>query len=220
MAPAITRLDLLIANAYLVGTGNSRVLIDTGPDFAYHRLRRQLDGHGVKPGDLANVILTHAHPDHAGNAARLKRDFGAAIAVHALEADWVRRGTTELYQPCGVFGHILNRVISRHFEPCPVDRVLDGDETIALDGTTLGIVHTPGHTPGHICVACDDDLFAGDLMRGGMLRRDVIAGPFFVQDRRQLAASVDKIKRRHPGCLHFGHGQPARGTELETYRSL
>lgn len=213
----IVRLDLLISNAYLVGSGRKKVLIDTGSDFAYPRLRKQLAKHGVAPGDIALVLLTHAHPDHAGAAARLKRDFGAPVAVHAAEAEWLRTGTTELYQPCGLFGHFLNRVIPRRFEACEVDRVLNGDEVLDLDPGIGGlhVLHTPGHTPGHLCVECEGgDLFAGDLMRGGMLRRDVVAGPFFVQDRRQLDASVRAIKARRPACLHFGHGHAAGGEAL------
>ena len=221
MATTISRIDCLISNAYLVGCGKNRVLIDTGSDFAYGRLRGQLARQGVKPGDLKLVILTHAHPDHAGSAARLKRDFGAEIAVHATEAEWVRTGTTELYQPCGWFGHVLDRVIPRTFEPCPVDRELDGDETIDLGPTigSLSLIHTPGHTPGHICAAHRDGaLFAGDLMRGGMLARDHVAGPFFVQCRADLVASVRRVQARHPGTVHFGHGQPASGAALARYQ--
>ena len=220
MPIAIERIDLLISNAYLVGSGKRRVLIDTGSAFAYSRLRGQLDRHGVRPGDLSAVILTHAHPDHAGNAARLKRDFGATIAIHAAEAAWMRTGTTELYQRCGVFGHILNSVMSRTFEPCAVDRALNGGETIDVGDqqAPLGILHTPGHTPGHICVTCADDVFAGDLMRGGVLRRNVVGSPFFVQNRRELTTSIETIKRRHSACLHFGHGLPASGAVLDQTR--
>lgn len=217
MPAFIKRLDCVISNAFLLGTGKHRVLIDTGSDFAYGRLRRQLTREGVQPGDLKLVILTHAHPDHAGSAARLKRDFGAEIAVHATEAAWVRTGTTELYQPCGWFGHALNLVIPRRFEPCLVDRELDGTEMIDLgaDGGRLALIHTPGHTPGHMCVACDGgDLCAGDLVRGGMIKGGSVAGPFFVQDPQQLAASVKRIEARAPRCLHFGHGKPAPGWAL------
>lgn len=63
MTASIERLDCVISNAFLLGSGRNRVLIDTGSDFAYGRLRRQLAGDGVLPGDLKLVILTHAHPD-------------------------------------------------------------------------------------------------------------------------------------------------------------
>ena len=220
MTTAVKRLDCLISNAYLIGTGRERVLVDTGSDFAYGRLRRQLYREGVSPGDLKLVILTHAHPDHAGSAARLKRDFGAQIAIHATEASWVRSGTTELYQPCGFFGHVLDRVIPRKFEACEVDRELDGTETIDLgsDVGALRLVHTPGHTPGHMCVEhADGELCAGDLMRGGMLRGGFVGGPFFVQSRADLLASVRRIEARCPRRLHFGHGKPAPGAALATF---
>lgn len=63
MTASIKRLDCVISNAFLLGSGRNRVLIDTGSDFAYGRLRRQLAREGVLPGDLKLVILTHAHPD-------------------------------------------------------------------------------------------------------------------------------------------------------------
>lgn len=129
----------------------------------------------------------------------------------------MRTGTTELYQPCGFFGHVLDHLIPRRFEPCEVDRELDGSETIDL-GSGLGsltLIHTPGHTPGHICAEHHDgDLFAGELVRGGMIRGGSVVGPFFVQNRRQLADSVRRIEARTPKRLNFGHGKPAPGRAL------
>ena len=218
MAIPIQRLDLLISNAFLVGEGSERVLIDTGADMVYGRLRKRLDKAGVKPGDIKLVVLTHAHPDHAGNAGRLKRDFGCEVAVHATEAEWLRTGTTELYQPCGFFGHVLDRVIPRTFDACEPDRVLDGDERIEVAPSigALQLLHTPGHTPGHLCVEMEGgELFAGDLMRGGMIQSDFVGGPFFIKDRGELNRSIDRIKARRPCCLHFGHGKRADGGALQ-----
>lgn len=216
-SPPIHRLDLMMSNAFLVGEGANRILVDCGADVAYNRLRKGLDRLGVRPGDIKMVLLTHAHPDHAGNARRLQEDFGAKVAVHATEADWLRQGTTELYQPCGFFGHVLNRVMKRTYEPCVPDQVLDGDEKLLLGGAigALQVLHTPGHTPGHICVEMEHgDLFAGDLMRGGMIKRNFVGGPFFMQDRSQYNASVERVTARAPRCLHFGHGKDASGDAL------
>lgn len=214
---AIHRLDLIISNAYLVGDGRRRVLVDTGASFAYERLRDRLDAHDVEPGDIALVILTHAHPDHAGNAARLKRDFGAPVAIHAREAHWLRTGTTELYRPCGAFAHVLDRLLPRRYDACEPDRIVDGDETReTIDAVdTLSLVHTPGHTPGHLCVeTTDGGLCAGDLLRGGMLRGDSVAGPLFVADPCALRESVARVVARAPRRLHFGHGKEASGGAL------
>lgn len=220
VAISIHRLDLIISNAFLLGDSGRRVLIDTGAGLAYSRLRAKLEKHGVCPGGIELVILTHAHPDHAGNAAKLKEDFGAPIAIHTTEADWLRNGTAELYKPCGFFGHLLNQFNPRTFDPCTPDRLLDGNETIdnVRSIGPLRVLHTPGHTPGHLCVepGCGE-LFAGDLMRGEMLKGDFVGAPFFVQDRRRLRDSIRRVTEHCPTSLHFGHGKAASGEALHHF---
>ena len=90
---------------------------------------------------LQYVVLTHTHPDHMGGAAMVKQETGAEIVVHAAE---MGRG--------GI----------------AADRVVEDGDTLPLDGSRLEVVHTPGHSPGHICLYLRPEkvLFSGDQVVG------------------------------------------------------
>jgi len=88
---------------------------------------------------LAYIVITHAHPDHIGGAARLREKTGANIVLHSTEQTSIT-----------------------------VDRVVADGDIISLKGIELEVVHTPGHNPGHICLYIRKDkmLFSGDHVLG------------------------------------------------------
>ncbi len=206
----VERLDLLQSNVFLVRSGTSQMLVDTGGPQTLKRLRKLLAARGVGRGDLSAIVITHAHPDHAGAARDLRDEFGAPVLVHGAEADWLRDGRTELYEPCGIFGRILDKTIDREFPGFDPDETLSDGDRLGAYGFDAHIVHTPGHTPGSICVVGDNgQAIVGDLLGGGVLRRDRPRGPFFVQARAQLNDSVQALLEHQPATWHFGHGKPA-----------
>jgi len=79
-------------NCYVVETGSGFVLIDTGASNRRKDVEKELEGVGCKPGDLKLIILTHGDFDHTGNAAYLRRRFGARIAMHRDDAGMLERG--------------------------------------------------------------------------------------------------------------------------------
>jgi glyoxylase-like metal-dependent hydrolase (beta-lactamase superfamily II) len=82
-------INLRAANAYLVMVASAPgsptdafVLIDTGFSWAWPRLRAALEAEGCRPGNLRLVVLTHGDTDHVGNCAKLRREYGAPLAIH------------------------------------------------------------------------------------------------------------------------------------------
>src|SRR3954471_18446293 len=121
------------ANLVLVG-GPRPVLVDSGSAgrVSHQRTLAFLAEHGLVPGDLAWIALTHFHVDHSGGAAAL----GVPVAAHAIEADLMNRRDPRAADPWLGFA----------VTPYDVARPLrDGDH---IDG--LEVVHTPGQTPGHV----------------------------------------------------------------------
>ena len=131
-------------------------------------------GEPFQPPDIGRILITHSHIDHIGGLPEMVRLTGAAVGVHPLDSRIIsayneRAAACKLsfdrfLRQAGVeserrktvlrtFGYGKDRVAS-----VPVDFTLnDGDK---LD--SLKVVHTPGHSPGHVCMAVDNILLAGD----------------------------------------------------------
>ena len=91
IAPHLRQASLKIANVWLHEDANGRFLIDTGHPLERLLLMSNLWKAGVRmKGDLTAVLLTHRHADHAGNAAFVRKFFGARVYCHADEAEILR----------------------------------------------------------------------------------------------------------------------------------
>ncbi|HEX8950871.1 MAG TPA: MBL fold metallo-hydrolase, partial [Polyangia bacterium] len=112
---------------------------------------------------LARVLVTHAHPAHAGSAARVARGTGVRVFVHADDAPFLD-GTREPLLPSGRRGQLM-AALGRVVDLCPPVYRL---EPLPLDGVIAGlrVVPTPGHTPGHVCFWHEEDgaLLSGDAL--------------------------------------------------------
>lgn len=138
-------------NSYaLVDDDGSVTLVDCGLAKAPARIVAGLAAMGRTPADVTRIVLTHLHPDHAGGAAELARSTGATVAVHTAEVAHARAGTVPGNDPTYLTGRLFHRLAGNAgFPPVPVGQPLtDGD---VLDvGGGLRVVHTPGHSPGHV----------------------------------------------------------------------
>lgn len=206
----LVTVDLLQSTAYAV-RGERTVLVDTGPAGHEGRLLRRLARAGVEPGEISLIVLTHCHPDHAGGAAELRQRLGVPVAVHADEAEWAASGRSDFYDVLRPFGHLLRRTMRPNFPAFTPDIVLEHGTALDEHGAPLTVLHTPGHTPGSISLLHRPgrDALVGDLLAGGMLRRNRPNPPFFAQDTAQLGTSLRAVLAQGPNRLLFGHGRPA-----------
>jgi hydroxyacylglutathione hydrolase len=130
-----------------------------------------------RQNDLAvkYIINTHGHPDHVCGNRRLKNSTGADIVMHAADADFFEEEQVE-------------RFFSQLGLPAspPADkRVVDGD-ILTFGKESLTVIHTPGHTPGGMCLYSKPNLFSGDtLFAGGVGRTDFPGG-----SSRELLQSI------------------------------
>lgn len=153
-------------NAYLVRNAAACVLVDAGAPGSEGKVARILARHGLSFRDIKLIILTHAHADHAGNAARLRDLSGAPILAHEGDAENYSQTNAPAYRPAGRFGRLFHNAARvdttyRGFEP---DIVMSGEQPFnLLDFAIDGVVrHTGGHTPGSIVV----ELASGDVLVG------------------------------------------------------
>jgi glyoxylase-like metal-dependent hydrolase (beta-lactamase superfamily II) len=130
--------DLVNAVAFRDADGSVTV-VDPGLRlrFARRKLWAGLRAIGAAPADVRRVVVTHAHVDHAGGLAALVRQSGAEVLAHEREGVYLRDGRTPRM---------------RRGRPGSFPAVTVGEEF--LDGSVLPgglrVVHTPGHTPGHV----------------------------------------------------------------------
>ncbi len=118
--------------------------------------------------DIEYVIATHGHPDHVCGNRTIKEATNAKIVMHEADADFFEQTETQNY--FSMLG----------LEPSPATeiRVKEGD-ILEIGTVKLQIIHTPGHTPGGICLYCAPDLITGDtLFVGGVGRTDFPGGSY------------------------------------------
>lgn len=150
------------ARVYYVGAPDF-ALIDAGMPGKADKIITALAQIGVQPLRVKHIILTHHHWDHVGSLWELKKRTGAQVIAHSRDADYIngkrpRRAPRRL--PGRVLYSLMGLVGARNVPTVDVDRqVSDGDKI-----GTFTVVHTPGHTPGHMCLLRDDLLFSGDLL--------------------------------------------------------
>ncbi len=161
--------DFGTSNAYLLKTEEGPVLIDTGwetPE-ALRKLEGELGEAHTSLSEIRRILITHAHIDHFGLAARIKERSNASVALHRADAEILRPRYEEIGRFLLEVGEWL-RIHGVPEEELPAlrrsliglwrlkhiarpDELLEGGERLDLGDIELEVIWTPGHTPGHIC---------------------------------------------------------------------
>lgn len=178
-------------NCYVVRHIASReqVLIDPG-DNADSIVQAVLDG----GAQLCHILLTHAHHDHVGAVATLCRHFNLACNVHKDDVRLL------LHAPMYALRFARKQIETP-------DRVVPfGQPSFSLGGRSIGVIHTPGHTPGSVCYSFDKFVLTGDTILNQHIGRTDLPGG----DPALLSTSVNHLLVYFPEdtVLFPGHGQP------------
>jgi hydroxyacylglutathione hydrolase len=148
--------------AYLLGNdgGGPGLVIDPAGDA--DRIIAVADEHKMT---IQYILNTHAHVDHVIGNEEMKKKTGAPILIHELDAPSLTKIPRSML---AMFGGRPSP---------PADRMLKDEEVIRVGSLTLKILHTPGHSPGAICIHADGVVFTGDtLFVGGVGRTDLPGG--------------------------------------------
>lgn len=114
---------------------------------------------GREPSEIVTLVLTHAHPDHVGGALGIQRTTGCKIAAHGEDIRWIEDVVLQnMERPVPGFQSLVEGSVK-------VNRTLSDGDVIELGaGSNLEIIHTPGHSKGHISIFYKNDavMIAGD----------------------------------------------------------
>ena len=198
-----------VASLYIVEHRGVLSLVDTGSDGCARRVLRALREIGRRPADVRQIVLTHCHGDHTGEARRLASITEAAVVAGEEDAE-VIEGAAPYPAPKDPISRRLFRRFER-FDRLPVARRIGGEEE--LDRGLLAIP-SPGHTLGHIAVFAPEEsaLFVGDAVwHLGPLRP---SWKRFTVDRRQNADSIRRLAAVGADRVLLGHGPAVSGERL------
>ena len=201
----IDTLRLFMSNAYLVELEVGLALIDAGLSLDGARILQAI---ASKNRPLQVILITHAHIDHYGAAARIQAETGAPVAVHQADAEPLSKGLSILGRGRG-FGKLmalLTPLFSRLVPPmhCVPDLVLEHGTLLRHLGVAAQVVHTPGHTAGSCCFVFEDrSAFVGDLLSS---TRGPHAQQYLAQDWTVLPDSLRRLQAARPEWIFPGHG--------------
>jgi hydroxyacylglutathione hydrolase len=140
------------------------------------------------------IVNTHAHVDHVMGNEEMKRKTGAKIIIHAEDAPLLTRIPRSMLL---MFGG----------QPSPpTDQTVQDGDLIRVGKLTLRVLHTPGHSPGGMCLQSDNVVFTGDtLFVGGMGRTDLpgSSGPLLLQSIKTKLLTLPDETIVYPGH-HYG----------------
>ncbi|WP_243276933.1 MBL fold metallo-hydrolase [Desulfallas sp. Bu1-1] len=150
------------SNCYIIGCEKTRTAAVVDPGAEGGRILRRLESLGLT---CKYIIITHGHIDHIGALKEVQQATGAEVLIHKDDAGML----TSPAQNLSLFmGSMLK------FKEA--DRLLEDGDKIQVGDITLEVIHTPGHTPGGICLKVGQDLITGDTLFAGSVGRSDFPG--------------------------------------------
>ncbi|NNL78318.1 MAG: MBL fold metallo-hydrolase [Desulfobacterales bacterium] len=166
---------------YLMGDEATKTCALIDPAFETDRILREVESAGFQ---VTHVINTHGHSDHTAGNQAIKAATGAKLLIHELDANKLGK----------VVHKTFSRMLGGKGSPRP-DILLQDNDLIQIGESGLTVLHTPGHTPGGICIYSGNHIFTGDtLFVGAVGRTDLPGGSL-----KQLLASIQKKIYTLPG---------------------
>jgi len=140
--------------------GKEICLVDCGVSASAEHILDYVGKTGRHPNEITMAVLTHAHPDHIGGASGIRKAVGCKIAAHTDDVHWIEDVDMQYRErPVPSFHSIVGGSVK-------VDLLLEDEDIINIGDSSLRVIHTPGHSAGHIALFYEKDrtLFSGDCI--------------------------------------------------------
>jgi glyoxylase-like metal-dependent hydrolase (beta-lactamase superfamily II) len=237
-APGVFRLvlplpfpDLKMVNAWALADDTGVTLVDCGihdpalgPEGSWKQLVAALGACEIEPHSITRLVVTHPHPDHYGMAGRVIAASGCELWMHRrgapaldvyrnpaaavarlrarLEAEGVARAEVEELASFEDWGSYVPEVVE-------ATTWLEGGERFVVGARSWDVVHTPGHSGGHICLwsAADHALVSGDHLLGSITPH-IDLGDEGEDPLEEFLGSLQRLEELEPSLVLPGHGRP------------
>jgi hydroxyacylglutathione hydrolase len=176
-------------NTYLVVDESSRqaVLVDPGDEAP-----RLLDALEASGAELRAIWVTHAHVDHVGAIAAVKRAHDVPVYLHPLDMP--------LYNSASRHGQVFGVTVE---DPPPPERSFADGDVLELGSFRFSVMHAPGHAPGHVVIHGHGVAFVGDCLFAGSVGRTDLP----LSDGHQLARTLEALSALPDETVIYpGHG--------------
>ena len=212
-----------LVNVYLIKVEEGWALIDSGFANSADKILAAIQSVGVSPGEVRHLILTHAHPDHIGSAAALKRATGADVYAHAVDAPIMEKGTgfrrgtpAPGLRNAILFKLLLAPSLRKPLEPTHVEHFVGDGDTFPF-APDLMAIHVPGHSAGQVALLWRREggvLFTADacINISGL---DLAAAHEDIAETRRSLAKLCRLDFQK-AC--FGHGPAITSNAGEQFR--
>ena len=206
---------LIGSNAFLI-VEDELTLIDAGHRGSIIALRRYLASIGRDISEITRIVCTHGHPDHIGGVHEIARASGAKIFMHPADMERLRIRLGEVFsgrpRPGAIIAYLTRA-------PSHATPLADGEVLPGLGG--LRVIHTPGHTPGSVCLYSSTRrlIIVGDILQ--RLRGAVTLPNYVFTDDMALARqSIARLAELDIDTILFSHYPALRDGCREALRGL
>lgn len=201
-------------NVFVV-VDSKAIVVDSGVPGSAPQILEAMERERIAPADVSLILITHAHIDHIGSAAEMKRVTEAPIAIQTRDAAFLREGGSAPVVPrTPDIARAYEEMTARMGTPPPVaavepDIIIEEELPLAQFGIAGRARHAQGHTDGGLVIELDSgEVIVGDLIGGKMGEPlEASLAPFAV-DGEALTRSVRDILALDPTRAYAGHGGP------------
>ncbi len=213
----IRRIKCGNGNCYIIENGVGGILVDTGKKEFAKRVMEACRQYHVKL-----IVLTHAHFDHAENAAQISNALGIPIGMSEKDCNLIQSNANQGLSAETFLGKIVLSVSLKDFsvrslEKFKPDILLKDGDSLSGYGVNASIIALPGHTDGSIGI---------DVENKGFIVGDALMNMFYptvsmlFHDKSKMLDSAGKISRLGNRTIYFGHGKPVLNKQWVKQRTV
>ncbi len=209
-------------NVGIIEGPDRTLLVDIGLEGALDQLKVAMEEQGLAYDAVTDMVLTHGHGDHAGDANAVQAD-GITVWAHEREVPTLHNQVdfTE-GEVIGCEAQLLSGLISRTWDPVDPDELMTGPTD--FEDLSVRVIPASGHTPGSVIIIVNEEVaFVGDLIRGGNLG-GAVAGDqpmvhYFHNDRHAAHRSLRGLLDGFPGVQTIwpAHGEAFTRAQLQEF---